>query len=299
MSVYGAHYSRKSAIGQIMPLSSPYTRPIHAEMLSIWQDHICDIAARAGALILEHYHNGTQHMTKDDGSPVTLADQMAEILITEALLQLTPDIPVIGEEASANQTTPPAPTSLFWLVDPLDGTKEFIRRNGEFTVNIALIADGAPILGVINAPALNECYSGIVGIGARMQCDRADWQQIACTPPDLKAGIRITASRSHNSPDQPSPIPHTIPIRGQTARGSSLKFCDVASGRADIYPRTGPTCEWDTAAGHAILMAAGGSMTRLDGSPFMYGKYQENFLNPGFVASSMPLAAHVGLLIRP
>lgn len=259
-------------------------------------DAVVAIARQAGTIIMSHYHAGTPIHAKDDGSPVTIADQAAEDAIIAGLQQLTPDMPIVAEEIMASG----APTILngtsFWLVDPLDGTKEFIRRNGEFTVNIALVQHNMPVMGVITAPALREEYTGIIGRSARKNIHDHGWQTMMCQSPHPDAGWRITSSRSHADKDDATMLVDTIRITSRSTRGSSLKFCDVAAGRADIYPRSGPTCEWDTAAGHAILLAAGGFMTRPDGSAFNYGKSDQQFLNSGFIASALPQAQHQTLL---
>ena len=287
---YGADYIPKNHGGQIMktPLLSYPT-------LESYQTEIRALAQQAGALIMEYYAREIDTQTKQDGSPVTLADQAAETLITRGLTKMAPDIPVIGEEAmaAAPDIMPIAPDCpCFWLVDALDGTREFIKKNGEFTVNIALIADGIPILGVIYAPALAEEYFGLVGAKAFGVTRTTPIQPLACRGGLPSDGADIVASRSHATPAQLEIFLADTPVRSLSSRGSSLKFCDVAAGRADLYPRFGPTCEWDTAAGQAILLAAGGSMTKLDGTAFDYGKTHTKFLNGGFVASGLSPQNH-------
>jgi 3'(2'), 5'-bisphosphate nucleotidase len=263
-------------------------------VLQAWQAAIITIARQAGLVIMEHYQQITPPDFKQDGSPVTIADQAAEALIVAALTILSPDIPIIGEELMAEGRQPTAYNEKqpFWLVDALDGTKEYLRRNGEFTVNIALIVDQKPILGVIYAPALDEEYYGLVGNGAFARFGDSPAQPITCSPIRLSDGVRIVASRSHATPEQLASFLVDVPLRDLSSRGSSLKFCDVAAGRADFYPRFGPTCEWDTAAGQAILTAAGGSMTKLEGSQFHYGKTSVSFLNGGFIASGFSTNDH-------
>lgn len=248
-------------------------------------------ALEAGAIILKHYEAGAEARTKVDKSPVTDADEEAEVAILKHLKVIEPETPVLAEEAVADGGVPKAMPPRFFLVDPLDGTKEFLRRNGEFTVNIALAVDGAPVAGVVYAPALGVLYSGAAGEGA----SRADVRDPASENPKLMppeplhaapvppSGIVAVASRSHRDTKTDEYLSH-YEIADLKSAGSSLKFCLVASGEAHLYPRHGPTMEWDTAAGHAVLWAAGGSVERLDGSAFEYGKAAEGFKNPGFVA---------------
>jgi 3'(2'), 5'-bisphosphate nucleotidase len=253
--------------------------------LTEWLSAIREIAAEAGAITMRHYQPGGFEgaEAKGDGSPVTAADREAEAAITPRLKALTPNIPVIGEEAADAGTLPSIGQGPFWLVDPLDGTKEFIKGSGEFTVNIALIVSGRPLLGVVLAPAIDEEYGGC-GIGTAFQRigSRGD-EEISVTDP-VPAALRIVASRSHRNDDALDAFMKGREIGEVVCRGSSLKFCDVAAGRADIYPRFGPTCEWDTAAGHAVLEAAGGYVTDETGGLFPYGKVERKFLNTGFIA---------------
>ena len=243
------------------------------------------IAEQAGSVILDHYHGAPQMRTKADASPVTAADEAAEAVIIPALQALTPDVPVVSEEAVAAGHVPEVhgaanPSGRFWLVDPLDGTKEFIGRNGEFTVNIALIEKGRPLLGVVHIPALGTTYGGIVGSVARMR--REGVTRTICTrdhPPD---GAIVLSSRSHGDADTLDSFLANERIGGHRIAGSALKFCLVAEGLADLYPRLGRTMEWDTAAGHAVVLAAGGCVKTLDGSDLVYGK--PGFDNPHFVA---------------
>jgi 3'(2'), 5'-bisphosphate nucleotidase len=244
---------------------------------------ITDIAVRAGEVIMEIYRRDFEIREKSDASPVTEADEAAERLIAAELRRMTPDIPVIAEEevaAGRNER----PGERFWLVDPLDGTKEFISRNGEFTVNIALIEGEAPVLGVVYAPALGTIYAGAEPGTATMARDGGAAQPISArnVPAD---GAVIVSSRSHGDADRLSQFTGDMKVADMRPAGSSLKFCLVAAGEADIYPRLGPTCEWDTAAGHAVLRAAGGSVRRTDGSPFVYGK--SGWRNPEFVARGL------------
>ena len=249
------------------------------------------IALRAGAAIMRHYQNGTKVMEKDDNSPVTAADHEAEAIILEGLRKLTPDIPIVSEEAAAAGHVPEI-GKRFFLVDPLDGTREFINGNGEFTVNIALIEDRVPVLGVVYAPAIRRMFftasrtkAAHQEIAANEAGDLtagAPAEPIAVRKPSPE-GLDVVASRSHRD-KQTDEYLALYKIREFKAAGSSLKFCLVASGEADLYPRHGRTMEWDTAAGHAVLNAAGGSVTGLDGSPFLYGKIERGLDNPYFVA---------------
>ncbi len=237
------------------------------------------LAEAAGRAALRHY--GTAEATiKTDGSPVTAADQAAEDVILPALRDLTPDIPIISEEAAAQGLAPDTVGSLFWLVDPLDGTKEFLSGNGEFTVNIALIEDGVPVLGVVVAPALGQTYAGC-GPGTAVLADAESERSIAvrAIPPE---GETVVGSRSHGDAAAMDRFLAGRTVAAFRAAGSSLKLCLVAQGEADLYPRLGTTMEWDIAAGHAVLRAAGGTVRTLDGAPFLYGK--PDYRNPHFVA---------------
>ncbi|MSP67792.1 MAG: 3'(2'),5'-bisphosphate nucleotidase [Alphaproteobacteria bacterium] len=230
--------------------------------------------------IMRHYEGGTEVRQKADKSMVTGADEAAEAIILAALGVFTPDLPVVAEERVAKSGAPTAVGHRFWLVDPLDGTREFLDRNGDFTVNIALVEAGRPILGVVHAPAVGQTYwtsaPGVVmatqaaGAPARVSCRRS--------PP---AGLVVVSSRSHRSPETDTFLAR-FKVASDTPAGSSLKFCVVARGAADLYPRLGRTMEWDTAAGHAVLAAAGGTVATLDGNELTYGK--PGFENPHFVA---------------
>ena len=241
------------------------------------------IARAAGAAILEVYATDFAVEAKGDDSPVTDADRRAEAVILPALERLTPGIPIISEEAVDGGVVP-AVDDRFWLVDPLDGTKEFIKRNGEFTVNIALIERGEPVLGVVFTPALNRLYAGARDVGAFLE-DKSGHRPIACRAVPAE-GLTVVASRSHGDTDALERFLAGRKVADQTNAGSSLKFCLVAAGAADLYPRFGRTMEWDTAAGHAVLAAAGGRVTELSGVELRYGK--PGFENPHFVAQGGP-----------
>ena len=243
-------------------------------------DRLRNIALRAGEAILEVYTSDFAVERKDDASPVTEADRRAEALILDALRrEVTDAFPIVAEEEVAAGRMPVIDSGPFWLVDPLDGTKEFIKRQGEFTVNIALIEGGRPLLGIVHAPAKSATYWGSRH-GAFADTGGSGGQPIACRPVPEK-GVIVVASKSHRNP-QLEAFLATLDLAESISAGSSIKFCMVAAGRADIYPRTGRTMEWDTAAGQAVLVAAGGSVRTLDGKELGYGK--PGFENPHFVA---------------
>ncbi|MEW5729191.1 MAG: 3'(2'),5'-bisphosphate nucleotidase CysQ [Pseudomonadota bacterium] len=237
-----------------------------------------DLARAAGEVIMEVYGEDFAVDRKDDASPVTEADRRAEAVILPGLAALAPDIPVVAEEEAAAGRIPTV-AGTFWLVDPLDGTKEFIKRNGEFTVNIGLIRDGVPVAGVVHAPALRLLWSGADG-RATMVDAQGQRHAIACRPAPEHGAVVVT-SRSHRNPEAMDAWIADLPGASLSFAGSSLKFCRVAEGAADFYPRFGPTCEWDTAAAHAVVLAAGGEVVTFDGRPLAYGK--PGFLNPDFL----------------
>lgn len=248
-------------------------------------DKVRAIAKRAGQEILKVYNTAFKVDTKADSSPVTAADHAAERLILDAIRrELTNAFPIVSEEAFAAGTAPAVTGRAFWLVDPLDGTKEFVKRNGEFTVNIALIETGKPALGVVHAPALNATYWGSRH-GAFAETDGAPARPIRCRNAPAK-GLVALMSRHHTTPEAEAYIAK-YPIASRITVGSSLKFCRVAEGKADIYPRFGHTMEWDTAAGHAVLAFAGGLVVDLEGRELRYGK--PGFDNPPFVAKGANL----------
>jgi 3'(2'), 5'-bisphosphate nucleotidase len=245
------------------------------------------IAAEAGARIVEVRQRPHAVTAKGDGSPLTEADLAAEEIIAAGLARDAAGIPVVSEEDAA-RATPPAGAA-FILVDPLDGTREFLGPSGEFTVNIALVEAGRPVAGVVYAPALGRIWQGAVAAGA-MAGELAPggdpaaiaWRSIKARPrPD--SGLVAVASRSHIDPDTEAFLAR-LPIGDRRSIGSSLKFCLVAEGSADVYPRLAPTMEWDTAAGQAVLEAAGGSVTTPEGAPFRYGKAESGWRNGPFVA---------------
>ena len=245
-------------------------------------ESVIEIARAAGALVMAVYATDFSVRGKGDASPVTEADEAAEALILAGLARIEPVLPVLAEESVAAGRVPEL-GARFWLVDPLDGTREFIARNGEFTVNIALIEDGAPVLGVVLAPALGRLYAGIVGAGAFVEAGGVR-TPIACrTVP--AAGLTVLASRSHADAAALSAFLAGRKVAARTDIGSSLKLCLLAAGEADLYPRLGRTMEWDIGAGHAVLASAGGRIDDLAGKTLVYGK--PGFDNPHFVASGL------------
>jgi 3'(2'), 5'-bisphosphate nucleotidase len=237
------------------------------------------IAEEAGAVILRHYREGTTVTTKADASPVTAADEAGEAIILAGLRELTPNLPIVAEEAVARGEAPDVGDGLFWLVDPLDGTKEFLSGNGEFTVNVGLIDQRRPVLGVVLAPARGLAWWGASGQGASRR--EADLVRPIAVRRRPAVGAIAVASRSHRDAATDAWLAEERIVDTLSA-GSSLKFCLVAEGKADVYPRFGPTMEWDTAAGDAVLRAAGGRVQTTDGAPFLYRK--PGFRNRGFIA---------------
>ncbi len=246
-----------------------------------------EFALAAGANALEVYAR-TIHVTrKSDDSPVTEADRQGEAIILEGLKRLAPSIPTLAEEEAAAGRIP-ALGDQFFVVDPLDGTREFVDRTGEFTVNIGLVRDRRPVIGVVYAPALSKLYAGRTGVGAfSMRIDkmgRPDERRPITARRVGASGLTAVASRSHATPETEAFL-GTLAVASYAAAGSSLKFCLIAEGLADVYPRMGRTMEWDTAAGQAVLEAAGGRVeTYPEGEPLAYGKIDRSFDNPHFVA---------------
>jgi 3'(2'), 5'-bisphosphate nucleotidase len=244
-------------------------------------DAVSQIARDAGRAILEVYARDFAVALKADRSPLTEADEVAHAIIDRSLRTLAPSVPVLSEEGTPERQTDRRTWTRLWLVDPLDGTKEFLKRNGEFTVNIALVTEHQATLGVVLAPALDRLYFGALGVGA--------WRQDGDGLPEpiyVRRASRnpplVVGSRSHPSGELADYLaalgPHEI-----TSMGSSLKICLVAEGAADLYPRLGPTSEWDTAAAHAILESAGGRMIDTTGQPLRYNR-KDDLLNPHFLA---------------
>lgn len=239
------------------------------------------IAALAGERILELY--GSEAVSKSDGTPVTAADHASQETILAALRELTPDIPILSEEAAEIPYSTRREWPRLWVVDPLDGTKEFLKRSGEFTVNIALVEQGAAVAGVVYAPAIATAWTGYRGGAATVHRDGVETEIHAET--SAAAPIRLAVSRDHLGAEENALIERL----GETttvSAGSSIKFCLIAEGRADVYPRFVPTMEWDTAAAQAVLEAAGGHVTQRDGSPLTYNR--ENLRNPPIIAWADP-----------
>ncbi len=246
------------------------------------------IARRAGAAIMEVYESasGMEVRYKDDDSPLTAADRRANAIIVDALAELEPRLPILSEESPRPDYDIRRRWRRYWLVDPLDGTREFVKRNGEFTVNIALVAGGAAELGVVHVPVSGVSYSGLSGRGAHRRAAAGAPVPIRAGAKSAGAALKMVASRSH-------PDPHVERVRRRLEAehgavemvnlGSSLKICLLAAGEADIYPRLAPTFEWDTAAAHAVLAAAGGDMFDTGFRPLRYNR-REDLRNPHFIA---------------
>jgi len=245
-------------------------------------DHLCTIARNAGNAVMEIYDGHIVVEMKSDRSPLTAADRASHDVIVGALNKHFPGIPVLSEEGKEIPYEERREWGRFWLVDPLDGTKEFIKRNGEFTVNIALIDGTIPVIGVIYVPAQDKLYWGGKGFGAWMREGEEKDARISARTPEEGKGLTVVMSRSHPSPELNDYLKN-IDVAEALSVGSSLKLCAVAEGKADLYPRLGPTMEWDTAAGQAIVEGADGKVLDLKGSPLTYNK--ENLLNPYFVVS--------------
>ncbi|MBD3770515.1 MAG: 3'(2'),5'-bisphosphate nucleotidase CysQ [Rhodobacterales bacterium] len=254
--------------------------------MAITGDTLARIALDAGKLIMDIYEGDFDFTKKGDDSPVTLADEKAEALILKALAEADPELQVIAEEAmAAGQMPEHGPR--FALVDPLDGTKEFINKNGEFTVNIAIIEHGRPVMGVVYAPALSRLFVA-EAYNSAWQAEAAPGADVPATRTPLsirkapEEGLTAVASKSHRTPETDAFL-EKFPIAGLKGAGSSLKFCLIAAGEADIYPRMGRTMEWDTAAGQAVVEAAGGRVLTEEGAPLLYGKRERGYDNPYFI----------------
>lgn len=267
---------------------------------------VIKVADEASNKVLQIYHTDFQVNYKEDESPITAADVASHEIIVKGLRNISPHIPILSEEGLQAPWEERRQWQRFWLLDPIDGTKDFTQRTGEFTVNIALIENGEPVLGVVTAPALDEAFWGIKGIGAwkrdgrgqalteeHGQAPQSGGQaqpfghgqahpirpiEVAVPP----ATRRVVASKNHLNEETRAFI-DSLGAHETLQAGSSLKFCRIAEGAADIYPRMGPTSEWDTGAAHAVLLAAGGNVHTLEGKPLRYGK--EDVLNPHFIAA--------------
>jgi 3'(2'), 5'-bisphosphate nucleotidase len=289
----GEDYHASSACPGMVPRGSrqeaPITTPFDGVPMQPFTKRIelveglREIALSAGETIMRIYASGTEVRTKADASPVTDADEQASAVILAHLVTLAPGVLVVCEETHEAEK-PVASGEDFLLVDPLDGTKEFISKNGEFTVNVALIHGGEPVAGVVYAPAIERLFFGWRdedGRGFAFEERKGGARTAIHVAPPSEEGVVVVASRSHRDPKTDEYLAN-MRVKSFTSAGSSLKFCLVATGEADLYPRLGRTMEWDTAAGQAVLQAAGGSVSRLDGAPLLYGK--PGFENPFFVA---------------
>lgn len=249
---------------------------------------VVEIACEAGNRIMEIYRNDFAIYEKNDQSPLTEADLKAHECIVAALQQLTPDIPVLSEESTSEAQSQRMSWQQYWLVDPLDGTKEFIKKNGEFTVNIALIEKGEPVFGVVHAPALDTTYWGGRDVGAFKKTTSGVHPIHVAALPTNEQRWRVVGSRSHASADFDE-FMKRLPAADMVSMGSSLKLCLVAEGRADLYPRLGPTSEWDTAAAHAVVLAAGGQVLAWPSlQPLRYNQNPDSLLNPFFMVCALP-----------
>jgi 3'(2'), 5'-bisphosphate nucleotidase len=254
---------------------------------------IVALSRQAGDAILEVYATDFDVQAKDDDSPLTQADMAAHRVIDKGLKDLTPGIPVISEESGLPDFDERGQWETYWLIDPLDGTKEFVNRNGEFTVNIALIQENRPVLGVVHVPVINKTYTGCECRGATVRNDGGEPQPIEVAS-KTSDPVRVVGSRSHRGASLDAFLEQLGAVE-MLAMGSSLKFCIVAEGKADIYPRLGLTSEWDTAAAQAVVEQAGGAVVELDGSPLAYNA-KADILNPHFLVRGPEDRNWLGLL---
>tara|TARA_B100000963_G_scaffold360529_1_gene391748 strand:- start:276 stop:1073 length:798 start_codon:yes stop_codon:yes gene_type:complete len=250
---------------------------------------ILNISVDAGEVILNYYNENVDVIYKDDESPLTKADLASHKIITDSIKKITPDIPILSEEEFIDWKIRKK-WKKYWLIDPLDGTKEFIKKNDEFTVNIALIENNRPILGVIYTPALNELFYSIKNFGSykiltKKKLNTLKEAKRISINKKKSNKIKIVGSRSHSNPILDKWVNKNFNEFDILQKGSSLKFCLIAEGSADIYPRFGPTSEWDIAAGHIILEEAGGKLKSIDNKEILYNE-KENILNPEFFAYS-------------
>ncbi len=265
------------------------TAPVDFALLNGWADRLRPIAEAAGRAILDVRRGGFAVTAKADASPVTEADHAAEAIILPELEKLSPAFPIVAEERMASGQLPNLTDASFWLVDALDGTKEFVKGGNDFTVNIALVYQGVPTLGIVHAPARAETYLGVVDPShsqRRAEVWRSDLPPARISVRPRPARVVITGSKSHEVPELMNPFLARYDVAEKVVIGSSLKFCLVAEGVADLYPRFGPTSEWDTGAGHAVVRAAGGRVHTFDGQELPYRK--PNFLNGRFLADGGP-----------
>ena len=266
-------------------METAVSKPLSELLSRQLTDRIVALVERAGAAIMDVYHTDFAVETKADESPLTKADLAAHRIIAAGLAELTPQIPLFSEESEVPDFSLRSTWSRYWLVDPLDGTREFVNRNDEFTVNIALIDGHRPVFGVVGVPAQQIVYTGGEGLGA-WRHDATGRTRVSGRARNDESPLVVVASRSHGG----ERLEHYLLSLGdafgrveRTPVGSSLKLCILAEGRADLYPRLGPTSEWDIAAAHAVLAAAGGDVWAVDGSPLAYNS-KESVLNPEFIA---------------
>lgn len=270
---------------------------ISSAKLAFMLGKVLQVSKDAGQAIMKIY--GTDDfgvVTKEDNSPLTLADLAAHQVIVEGLNRMEPRFPILSEEDAKIPFSDRQNRQRYWLVDPLDGTKEFVKRNGEFTVNIALIENGVPILGVVYAPVLDVSYYAAQGIGAYKRVGNAEAEVIQAQSQSAGASIKVVASRSH-SDQRTTDLLQKLGDCECVSMGSSLKLCLVAEGAAHFYPRLAPTSEWDTAAAHAVVLEAGGVVCDVNRNPLVYNK--ENLLNPEFLVfakSNSDLLSRMGCL---
>jgi 3'(2'), 5'-bisphosphate nucleotidase len=252
-------------------------------------DKLLALAKQAGDAVMDIYKKDFAVYDKSDSSPLTEADLASHHILVDGLKAIAPAIPVLSEESTDAEKEQRLSWSEYWLIDPLDGTKEFIKKNGEFTINVALIKDGQPVWGVVYAPAMDILYWGELGQGAFKQEGDAPAKAIQCGDnPSVKTGWRVVGSRSHQSDDFKA-FMEALPEADIVAMGSSLKLCLVAEGAADLYPRLGPTSEWDTAAAHAVVLAAGGQVLEVESlKPLIYNSRPDTLLNPYFIVCKEP-----------
>lgn len=253
--------------------------------MKTWIDPVVDLAEKAGQEILKVYASDFEVQGKDDGSPLTQADLASHLCIVDGLKKLTPTLPIISEEDGLPEFDVRRQWDRYWLIDPLDGTKEFVKRNGEFTVNIALIDNQKPVLGVVHVPVQDISYVGCVGNGAQRRSGDGEWRPISVSP-ESSDPVRVVGSRSHRGASLDAYLKN-LGDCDIIAMGSSLKFCVIAEGGADLYPRLGLTSEWDTAAAQAVVEQAGGSVVTLDGKPMNYNT-KSDILNPYFFVIGAP-----------
>lgn len=246
------------------------------------------IAMEAGEITLDHYEESgfVGAMEKADGSPVTLADKEAEDYITKALLDLVPEVPVVGEETASGHGYNLSAQDYFWLVDPLDGTREFVKGGPEFTVNIALIYKGEPIMGVVYAPVKGELYAAHEALGAFRWLEDTDNQKEIRVRKVPRGGHTVFISKNRDYGTKLDHFLNDYKVEKIIKKSSSLKICAIAAGKGDLYPGFGETCEWDLAAGHAVLKIAGGDIQDFNGKTLTYGHQDRKFINPDFLAAS-------------